>query len=108
MRLEIDREPAVQDPTPEVVRQTLLRLKPSGPKWVVLDLGVNYYLQARVFDDGLFNVEYREGGPDRHYRAGSHQPESAVVSVFLDYLDNGNRWRTAFEWRRVEIEREMV
>ena len=59
MRLEIDREPAVEAPTPDVVRQTLLRLKPSGPKWVVLDLGVNYYIQTRIFDDGLFNVEFR-------------------------------------------------
>lgn len=53
-------------------------------------------------EDGQFVVEFREGGPDRHYTAGP-QPRDVVVDAFLDYLINGNRWRTAFEWRRLEL-----
>lgn len=103
MRLEIEGEPAVNGPTGADVRDTLSRLNPSGPRWVVLDIRSNYYLQARVVEDEQFIVEYREGGADRHYRAGGPQSREAVIDAFLDYLTSGNRWRTAFEWRRLEL-----
>ncbi len=102
MRLEIDGEPAADSPATGDVHDTLMRLNPSGPRWAVLDIRSNYYIQTRVIDDGQFTVEYREGGVDRHYRAGGPQPREAVIDAFLDYLVSGNRWRTAFEWRRLE------
>lgn len=102
MRLEIDAEPAVNNPTAGDIRDTLVRLNPGGPKWTVLDIKLNYYIQTRALDDGQFTVEYREGGADRHYEAGGAHPRDAVIDAFVDYLTSGNRWRTAFEWRRRE------
>jgi hypothetical protein len=101
VRLEIDGEPTADNPTAAIIRDTLGRLSSSGPAWAVLDIRPDYYIQTRVFDDGAYAVEYREGGADRHYRAfGSRE---AVVSAFIDYLGSGSRWRTAFEWRRVDL-----
>ena len=102
MRLEIDGESAVDNPTAYDVRDTLQRLKPSGPMWTVLDIRSNYYIQARAVEDDMFVVEYREGGADRHYKAAGMQSVKPVVEAFVDYLASGNGWRTAFEWRRVE------
>ena len=102
MRLEIDGEATVNSPTAYDVRDILQQLKPSGPMWAVLDIRSDYYIQARAVEDEMFVVEYREGGADRHYKAAGMQPGPAVVAAFLDYLASGNRWRTAFEWRRVE------
>jgi hypothetical protein len=103
MRLEIEDESPVDNPTAGDVRQALLLLDRAGSRWTVLDIRPNYYLQARVAEDGQLIVEYREGGPDRHYRAGGPQPREAVIDAFLDYLAGGNGWRTAFEWRRLEM-----
>lgn len=103
MRLEIDGEAAVDGPIANDVRDTLVRLHPTGPRWVVLDIRTNHYLQARVVEDDRLIVEYRDGGPRLHYRAVAPQPREAVVEAFLDYLAGGNRWRTAFEWRRLEM-----
>jgi hypothetical protein len=102
VRLEIDGESAVNSPLGNDIRETLQRLSPSGPQWAVLDIRSNYYIQTRAVEDERFIVEYREGGPDLHYRAGGTQPREAVLNAFLDYLASGNRWRTAFEWRRTE------
>ena len=102
MRLEIDGETAVNSPTAYDLRDTLQQLKPSGPMWAVLDIRSDFYLQARAVEDEMFVVEYREGGPDRHYRATGMQPRVAVIDAFVHYLASSNRWRTAFEWRRVE------
>jgi len=103
VRLEIDGEPTVDGPIGADVREILLRLSPSGPMWAVLDIRSNFYIQARAVEDELFIVEYREGGPDLHYKAGGAQTREAVTDAFLDYLAGGNRWRTAFEWRRLEL-----
>jgi hypothetical protein len=103
VRLEIDGESAVSSPIGSDIRETLLRLSPFGPQWAVLDAKSNYYIQTRAVEDELFVVEYREGGPDLHYRAAGRAPREAVVNAFLDYLASGNRWRTAFEWRRTDM-----
>lgn len=118
MRLEIDGEPPVNSPTAGDVHDALLRLNTRGPQWAVLDIRSHYYVQANVIaldtrshhyiqacvrDDEEFIVEYREGGADRHYQAGGPQHCETVIGVFLDYLASGNRWRTAFEWRRLEL-----
>jgi hypothetical protein len=103
VRLEIDGESTVTNPIANDVRDTLLRLDLSGPRWAVLDIKANHYIQARVVEEEQVIVEYRDGGPDRHYRAGGPQPREAVIDAFLDYLAGGNRWRTAFEWRRLEM-----
>ena len=103
MRLEIDGEPTVSDPIGNDIRDTLLRLNLSGPLWAVLDIKSNYYIQARIVEDEQLIIEYREGGPDRHYKADAPQPREAVIDAFLDYLASGNLWRTAFEWRRLDL-----
>lgn len=102
MRLEIDGEPGVDTVTSDDVRDALLRLRPTGPRFAVLDIRFNHYIQTRVLDSGQYTLEYREGGPDRHYKADP-QPRDAVIDAFGDYLAGDNRWRTAFEWRRLEL-----
>ncbi len=99
MRLEVDGEPTADNPAAADIRQTLGRLNLLGPSWAVLDIRSNYYIQTRILQDEQFTVEYREGGPDQHYKAVG--PREKVVDAFLDYLVSGNRWRTAFEWRRL-------
>jgi hypothetical protein len=100
VQLEVDGEPVVNSPTAGDVRDSLTRLKASGPRWAVLDLKTDYYFQAGIGEDELFDVAYHEGSNDRHYKAGSPQPRELVIDAFLEYLTGGNRWRTAFEWRR--------
>jgi thioredoxin 1 len=102
VRLEIDGESVIDNPAANDVRDALLRLNQSGPMWAILDIvGSHYYIQTHT-SGYAFAMEYREGGADRHYGTGGVRRE-AVIDAFLDYLADGNRWRTAFQWRRLDL-----
>lgn len=56
-----------------------------------------HFIQAWREDDGPFTVEYREGGPEQHFRAECADADQ-VIAVFLDWARGGESWRTALEW----------
>lgn len=104
MNLDIEFDGLTRDATPADIHVGLSKLSSAGPRFAVLDRGPHRYIQAYALDSGALHVEYRDGGPDRVYEAPHPQPREAVVDAFLSYLNDDNRWRTAFEWRRMEAE----
>lgn len=74
------------------------------------DDGQNY-LQIRLNDDLSMVVEYREGGPDSHYRVEVPLPaerggEELVIPVLLGWASRREGWRGALTWVRWDVERE--
>ena len=58
------------------------------------------YISTLFFpEDGAFTLEFREGGPARHYTVPG-QSREVVIGAFLSYFAGDNRWRTAAEWKR--------
>lgn len=51
---------------------------------------------------GPFRVEYRDGGPERHFSAETEDVER-VVEVFVDWARGGESWRTALDWRPADL-----
>jgi hypothetical protein len=75
-----------------------------------LDDGQNY-LQIRLNHDLTMVVEYREGGPDSHYRAEVPLPaerggDEVVMPVLLGWASRREGWRGALPWVRWDVERE--
>ncbi|WP_411138324.1 DUF6891 domain-containing protein [Streptomyces sp. C10] len=60
------------------------------------------YVQTWRDGDGPFQVEYRDGAPEQHFRAHSDDPER-VVAVFLDWARGGETWRTALDWQPADL-----
>ncbi|MGW7491468.1 DUF6891 domain-containing protein [Streptomyces sp. NPDC054786] len=60
------------------------------------------FVQTWRDGDGPFTVEYRDGGPERHFRAESGDAER-VVAVFLDWARGGEAWRTALDWQGADL-----
>lgn len=63
-----------------------------------------HYMQVYLNDDHSYQIEYREGGPERHFQAQiDPQPELAgvepVARILQDWASGGNTWRTALPWR---------
>jgi hypothetical protein len=104
VNLEIENNGLTRDATAADIHVGLAKLSSMGPRFAVLDRGPHRYIQAYALDSGDLDVEYRDGGPDRAYESPFPQPRDAVVDAFLSYLNDDNRWRTAFEWRRAEPE----
>ncbi len=66
------------------------------------------YMQVWLNDDFSFQVEYREGGPDRHFEAWIPcPPEMAghehVVRLLLDWAYDRPGWRTALPWKPLAL-----
>ncbi|MGW0781241.1 hypothetical protein [Streptomyces sp. NPDC002913] len=62
-----------------------------------------HYIQVYLNDDLSYRVEYREGGPDRHFHA--HVPRThevfavePVAKVVQDWARGGPAWRNALAW----------
>ncbi|MFI6941403.1 hypothetical protein ACIBI4_19175 [Streptomyces sp. NPDC050418] len=58
------------------------------------------YIQTNYLADrDLFNLDYRDGGPSRHYQVNVPTRE-IVMAAFLSYLAGDDRWRTMVAWER--------
>ncbi|WP_327702467.1 hypothetical protein OG530_11885 [Streptomyces decoyicus] len=60
------------------------------------------FVQTWRDGDGPFSVEYRDGAPERHFRAESDDTER-VVGLFLDWARGGAAWRTALDWQPADL-----
>lgn len=104
MQLDIEHHAPLVNPGIADIHGVLRRLTPGGDQFAILRSRPSHcFIQTHTSDDGQFAVEYREGGPDRHYEANVPQSLDAVLDAFESYLTGDNRWRTAFEWRRMEL-----
>jgi hypothetical protein len=83
-------------------------LLPSGQHYmqVHMDLDIDPEKGRGYF------VEYRDGSPDRHFRAvvrddspwGSHSPAfERVVKVLQDWAFQRDGWREAMSWERIDL-----
>ncbi|MFJ6671641.1 hypothetical protein ACIQMJ_11090 [Actinosynnema sp. NPDC091369] len=62
-----------------------------------------HYMQVHLNDDLSHQVEYREGGPDRHFHAQvPRQPDvigvGPVAAVLADWAFGRQGWREALHW----------
>jgi hypothetical protein len=78
----------------------------DGLDYVILDMGGEHYLQAAAqgyceIPTGVFWVERREGGPDRHFRCEVDTVEE-VAEIFRGYLVNQDARRDR-EWERIRL-----
>jgi hypothetical protein len=61
-----------------------------------------YYAQAAVAADGEYQVEHREGGPDRHYAAFTADVDVAA-GVLAGWVDGVDGWDSPLQWERLEL-----
>jgi hypothetical protein len=78
-----------------------------------------HYMQVMIdphidWDEGHgYFVEYRDGGPDRHFRAAVRDDRpwgmvwspafEQVVKVLQDWAFQRNGWREAMSWERIDM-----
>jgi uncharacterized protein (DUF952 family) len=67
--------------------------------FLVLECGTveDCYAQTRLTPEGVYDVEYRDGSPARHYWIQTASP-AQVSSVLAAWAGARPDWSTAFEW----------
>jgi hypothetical protein len=74
--------------------------EPAAP-WLIVERSDHVYIQTIKEADGLFTVEYRDGGPDAHF-AHDNADEKLVHDLIWSWC-TGESWRTSVPWRRVTL-----
>jgi hypothetical protein len=75
---------------------------PEEPYFIVTR-GDDDYVQTYRDDDGSYQLEYRDGGPDAHF-AFRTQKGGLVADVMWAWATRDPRWRTAVAWDRLHFD----
>ncbi|MGD3105087.1 DUF6891 domain-containing protein [Streptomyces sp. YGL11-2] len=97
--------PAVARPTADQLTALLRRIGAEDDHFVVVERLPDedqVFVQTWREGDGPFAVEFRDGGPDRHFTAETADADE-VIAVFLAWARGAETWRTALDWRPAEL-----
>lgn len=87
--------------TRPLLHDVLSQLLDRRYQWFTVERGDQTYVQARL-DGDTFDVEHREGGPDRHF--GARTRDAALVEgVVWSWTVDDDRWRSLLDFRRMEL-----
>jgi hypothetical protein len=101
MKFETGDNVRLENPTKADVEWEL-RCLSSANGFAILTAKTNaYFMQAHIRNDGLFDLEYRDGSAQAHFECEG-VPLTAVQEAFASYIDNGD-FRTRWPWRPLEM-----
>jgi len=71
-------------------------------EFIILSQSEQVYLQAGGEEEGPYDLEYRDGDGEHHFRCKTNVSKSEVQAAFVKYLRSDPSWKTDFEWERLE------
>jgi hypothetical protein len=93
--------------TPALLRDLVLRPTWPDPEhpYFIVTRGDEKYVQTYREEDGTYQLEHRDGGPDTHFAIRT--PDSGLVAdVMWAWTTHDSSWRTAVPWNQLELEDE--
>ncbi|TJZ55455.1 hypothetical protein FCH28_08820 [Streptomyces piniterrae] len=97
--------PVLSRPTAAELTALLRRIGADDDHFVVVERTPeedHRFVQTWREGTGAFAVEYRDGGPDRHFSAETADA-GQVVEVFLAWARGADSWRTALDWQPADL-----
>jgi hypothetical protein len=93
--------------TPALLRDFVMR--PTWPEpeypYFIVSRGDGAFIQTFRYEDGKYQLEHRDGGPDAHF-AFSTADSGLVADVMWAWATEDASWRTAVPWHQLELEDE--
>lgn len=91
------------DPEEDKIRELVHGLTPDN-RFLVVERHDRtslwqYYMQVYLAEDASFDLEFREGGPQAHFRARHVKPDRAA-DILVRWSTDESGWREAVEWER--------
>ena len=101
MTLETGSSPVVKHATEQDLRNAFKDDEGRG-EFIILSQRPEVYMQAGG-EDEPFNLEYRDGDAERHYRAEDVFRKEDVERAFVWYLSGDSRWKSEFRWKKIDL-----
>jgi len=101
-----DYYPSFPDVTEEQLREAFRK---GHGEYIILfrenKRGGNHFIQAggEAKFDGPYDLEYREGDNEHHFRATGEYTKAQVEQAFVWYLNGDDRWRTDYPWEKIQF-----
>ena len=76
--------------------------EPEAP-YLTVDRAEQDFIQAWLGDDGVYQVEYREDGPESHFVVHTADAD-LVVRTMWAWANRDESWRTAVDWQFVDVD----
>lgn len=89
---------ATTKPDSERVAQAVVKTV-NARSHLVLEKGTERYVQVSSALHGALGVEYRDGGPEHHFRYETTDI-SEVQDIFDSYLHDDDGWRSRYDWEQ--------
>lgn len=94
------------DPSEDLLFELMSDIDAGAEQFMIVerlaDTSTNTYAQTCVTDDGRFQVEYRDGGSQRHFQAFT--PELRVAHAAITGWAFGlPGWRDTLSWERLDL-----
>jgi hypothetical protein len=91
------------DPDADKLRDLIRELTPDNRFLVVerhdrISLW-QHYMQVYLNDDASYDIEFREGGPQTHFRV-QHTKADEAADVLVRWATDEKGWREALAWQR--------
>ena len=82
--------------------ESILSDLPSSDPWIVLERDSEVYVQALRQKDGSFVLEYRDGGPARHFSTTLPEADEVLWRMWA-WLRGEPDWAVGANWQRVQF-----
>ncbi|GIF16230.1 hypothetical protein [Actinoplanes teichomyceticus] len=94
--------PDIADPTPDRIERMVSRIGPDN-YFLILERADGWFVQvgygpAAGAEPGRYALEYREGGPERHFRTETADRAEAV-RLLTEFLAGAQSWKLRHAWR---------
>ncbi len=98
MHLNINDSEHLESPSQSEVRQCVENL--GADQFLVLGHGEGYFVQTYHNPDGSYELEYRQGAANQHYKLSSDRITTAdVVNAFGLFLAHSGALATTWDWQ---------
>ncbi|MFJ1755042.1 hypothetical protein [Kitasatospora sp. NPDC088134] len=100
-----ERGLSMRDPGPVALGLMVANLQRGDSFLIVERFGPDepagdWYVQVRLAENGVFEVEYRDGVPAEHYRTLTVSAERATAAV-VGWATGEPAWRAGFRWTSI-------
>jgi len=97
MNLECEGGMQAKSVTAQQLRQAFADDTARG-EFIILSAQDQVYIQAAGEDEGPYELEYREGGDQTHFRCTDELTKQQVEAAFVKYLEGDASWRQDHRW----------
>lgn len=103
MKLNIDDDRSIENPTPAQVQAAIDALQ--SEEFLILTASDERYIQVYAQEDGTYQLEYRDGSDERHFGVDPEAIDrSDVADAFSRFLRQSPDLTTGWDWQPLEFE----